>query len=439
VLRGAAEVEVRVEGFGRIRARGPVGDAETLRRTLAEQEAELAQRTRGFGTGDLAELRRREALAARLDDAIAAAESDIEEVLNGATPDDLTRALATHVARRRSILENHPEWADAPPDADAADEEARRARDAWLADVAGAEQALDLARRERTAAREELVAAAASLAAAEAELVAAGEELEEQRRADGHEDEARRDLRDRAAVEHRAADAGAAATRKRLEELGGDPTPRRDRLREKVRGTDDRLRELELEASGLKVKLAGMVGARSPRRDLALTDEAIATAERRIAREERRMAAARLLVDVYREEERAVLDGLAAPVQRQAGEHLRRMAGERLGELLLGDGLCPSRVRPRGVRSGVEPGIGELSAGEREQVHFAVRLALARNLAGDERRLVVLDDILAHTDEVRHGRVLEILEELSGRLQMVILTCHPERYELPDMKRFKLG
>jgi uncharacterized protein YhaN len=49
-------------------------------------------------------------------------------------------------------------------------------------------------------------------------------------------------------------------------------------------------------------------------------------------------------------------------------------------------------------------------------------------LAKEERQLVVLDDVLAATDAGRLARVMTILEEAAQRLQVLILTCHPERY-----------
>ena len=48
--------------------------------------------------------------------------------------------------------------------------------------------------------------------------------------------------------------------------------------------------------------------------------------------------------------------------------------------------------------------------------------------AGADRRFLVLDDILTATDTGRLARVLSILEEAAQRLQLFILTCHPERY-----------
>jgi uncharacterized protein YhaN len=70
----------------------------------------------------------------------------------------------------------------------------------------------------------------------------------------------------------------------------------------------------------------------------------------------------------------------------------------------------------------------DLSGGETEQIHLAVRLALAEVLTGNDRRFLVLDDILTATDTGRLARILSILEEAAQRLQLFILTCHPERY-----------
>ena len=39
-----------------------------------------------------------------------------------------------------------------------------------------------------------------------------------------------------------------------------------------------------------------------------------------------------------------------------------------------------------------------------------------------------MDDVLTATDAGRLARVLSVLEESSQRLQIMILTCHPERY-----------
>jgi uncharacterized protein YhaN len=64
---------------------------------------------------------------------------------------------------------------------------------------------------------------------------------------------------------------------------------------------------------------------------------------------------------------------------------------------------------------------------------------LGQVLAKDERQLVVLDDVLNATDTGRLARVLTLLQDSADRLQIVILTCHPERYRgLEEAKFFEL-
>ena len=69
-----------------------------------------------------------------------------------------------------------------------------------------------------------------------------------------------------------------------------------------------------------------------------------------------------------------------------------------------------------------------LSGGEQEQLFLIIRLALGQVLAREERQLVVFDDVLNATDTGRLARVLALLEECADQLQIIILTCHPQRY-----------
>lgn len=52
----------------------------------------------------------------------------------------------------------------------------------------------------------------------------------------------------------------------------------------------------------------------------------------------------------------------------------------------------------------------------------------------------MFDDVLGVTDAGRLARVMTILEEAAQRLQILILTCHPERYGgLEEAKFLDLG
>ncbi|MFQ3578174.1 MAG: hypothetical protein SNJ52_04085, partial [Verrucomicrobiia bacterium] len=57
-------------------------------------------------------------------------------------------------------------------------------------------------------------------------------------------------------------------------------------------------------------------------------------------------------------------------------------------------------------------------------------LAIARVLAQEERQCFALDDALTATDSARFARMLQCLQESADSLQILIFTCHPERFAL---------
>jgi len=83
----------------------------------------------------------------------------------------------------------------------------------------------------------------------------------------------------------------------------------------------------------------------------------------------------------------------------------------------------------RFARPGVgEDSFGTLSGGESEQFGLVVRLALAQVLSERQSLPVMIDDGLVHTDDQRMQRLLDILASAGRSLQLIICTCHPERY-----------
>ena len=152
----------------------------------------------------------------------------------------------------------------------------------------------------------------------------------------------------------------------------------------------------------------------------------MARLKREIASEELRLAAIRLLRTTVEDSRNAALAAVAAPVELAATRTLQRIAGNRLGRVQLGEAFEPTQVLPEVTDLPVS--IENTSGGEREQIYLATRLALADVLTKGEHQLVVLDDVLVATDAGRLARVMRILEEAGQRLQVLILTCHPERY-----------
>src|SRR5690606_29977588 len=113
--------------------------------------------------------------------------------------------------------------------------------------------------------------------------------------------------------------------------------------------------------------------------------------------------------------------------------YFARVSGHTARDVQFDAELMPASISEREAR-GISP--EALSTGAQEQMHILTRLALARYLAQTEgRMLFVLDDMPVHTDPLRHQRFLNILEEAAEDLQIIILTCHGERFRGLNMGR----
>ncbi len=101
---------------------------------------------------------------------------------------------------------------------------------------------------------------------------------------------------------------------------------------------------------------------------------------------------------------------------------LEAVGGEtrRYGSLVL-----ESDASTRGaVVDGEVRGLEALSMGTREQLAMLLRLTLAERL----RSFLLLDDHLTHTDSERARVLGELHREVAERTQLIVFTCHPERY-----------
>lgn len=80
-------------------------------------------------------------------------------------------------------------------------------------------------------------------------------------------------------------------------------------------------------------------------------------------------------------------------------------------------------------RNGIEEEFKDLSGGAREQLALVVRIALAKVFARQRLGLpLVLDDVLGWTDDRRLRGMLNVLEQTSRDMQVILLTCHPGRF-----------
>ncbi len=431
-VKGSPEVVVDLPGIARLRARGPAGSIAEIRIEREKAERKLKTLTEAFGTTDLEALDALQDKATRLDERLSAAQTQIDTLVAGETVEQIETERATLAAVISGIVSDYPDWHDAAPDAEALRALADADKRVFLAALDTAEAARDAAQSALNAASQQRGMVEMRIEEADRRERSLGAKLAELANDGKSEGERENELKG-ISLAWEAARAGLEQIAAKLGECGDDPGIAVTTLEKQLQAADDtatKALEQEKSEEGRLMHAA----AQGPYSALARAEEEVARLKREIASEELRLAAIRLLRTTVEESRNAALAAVAAPVEVAATRTLQRIAGNRLGRVQLGEAFEPTQMMPGSAD--VPVSIENMSGGEREQIYLATRLALADVLAKGERQLVVLDDVLVATDAGRLARVMRILEEAAQRLQVLILTCHPERYRGMDGAHF---
>ena len=431
-IQGSPEVIADLARLARVRAWGPVGSVAEHREARTSAESKLKELTEPFGTPDLEALESLSQRAAELDAGMAEVEARLQALLAGRTPDELLQERHVLQASLGSLLEGYPDWEWSAPDAEALRVNAEETKGDFISTVEGAEAAWEKAERARTAVSgqqetlsrrlEDTGRQAASFRARLTELTDDGKTLDE-----------RQAELDRLTMAWEAARARLAEIESRLAKYEDDPVAAVGVLEAQLEAANQessRAREQEVRE---EARLEGL-SAQGVYSAFALAEENVAQLEEEVRREALRVEAIQLLHETLSICRTEALTAVAGPVEAVATRTLQRIAGRRLGRIQFGAGFEPSRVLPEWMGETVS--LDNLSGGEQEQLYLATRLALAEVLGKDERQLVVLDDVLTATDSGRLARVMTVLEEAAEKLQILVLTCHPERYRGLRKARF---
>ena len=429
---GSPEVVVEVEGFGRIRAGGPSASAEEYRAVRDEAASRLARLAAPFGTQDMVRLEALRDEAQRLDGLIAEAATRLETMLAGRSRQALEQQLAAHQTVVAGVEQERPLWAQAPPDVAALDQHAEAVRVSVGDVVARAELELAAAERAHAAAQSQCAGLGGRLQEIDRH-VASSRERWQSLAADGKSDEQRQAERNQRELDWGAARAALAQIDEKLEAFPEDPSEEHARLQRQREAANQAAQEALAEEARMEGQLADRA-AEGPYSAAAAAEENEAALAAQHARERLRMDAIGLLRETYWQAKEQAIAGIVAPVEAAATRIIERIAGRRLGPIRLTSGFVPDEVRPQVAGAGVS--LKQASGGEREQIFLAARLALAEVIARRERQLVVLDDTLTATDAGRLARVMRVLEEAAQKLQILILTCHPERYRALEGAHF---
>ncbi len=156
-------------------------------------------------------------------------------------------------------------------------------------------------------------------------------------------------------------------------------------------------------------------------------EEQVASVRARMTGLRRRAQAARFLEALIRRRKAAAVRTVLAPLEKRLSATFAELTGEQHREVFLDESLAILGVgRSCDPRERVP--FESLSQGAKEQLLLCLRAAAAVELAATEPQTLILDDVLVNTDPIRQTRVLDFLVHLAQRVQVLVLTCHAERY-----------
>ncbi len=419
--KGCPEVIIKVQGFGRIAARGGEASVPELTDRHDKAKTEFERLLRPFHVSDMDALERLVEEGQRLDEKVNEAQTKLESLSEEEGAEGLREALARAEAEIETILKTQPAWRKTPPDPSVLTLQAKREDKAFVSAIDETEDARDKAISGRDVYLNRLTGSKASLSALGQSVRDARGRLSRMT-TDGRTMPERAKALESAALESGKAEAAMKALASALQSFGEDPRKGLVILERQLQAAGEAERKAMTDSKIAEGQLLGLM-ERGTYTELAVCEERCRDLEETRAREVARAEALRLLkntLDTCRAEAVAAVVG---PVQTLASSNFQRIAGGGFG-VSLGATFGPTGLRSETATLELE----ETSGGEQEQVHLSTRLALAEVLSGGARQLVVLDDILTATDSGRIARALNLLQELSERLQVVVLTCHPERY-----------
>ena len=423
-ITGSPDVVVDVKDVARLRVTGPRGEIQSQRVEWDAANQQIVTLTRPYGSVDIDQLETMAERAAELDRQVRESTKELETLAGSRELADLKQQLVEKKAVEAGYLQSHPDWTSERPDFTGMMRVVSDLREAHGKKIA---EAHDLYAKTQ-----------AEYATAEEQVKSLGDRIDEARKQVRQLDMALVGLTEnglsvaerQAALQGILMDREAAHSRLKalegkLEEYNEDPLTALEKFERQLDGVREdvrRARDEEMTAAGTLATLA----AEGPYSAFAAADEHVNQLKEDMRREEMRVEAIRLLHETVTRCRSEAVAAVTEPVETGASRILERITGRRLSRIKVADSFEPTEIQTGAEEVAV--GLENLSGGETEQLYLATRLALAEVLASKERQLVVMDDVLTATDAGRLTRVLSVLEDSAQRLQILILTCHPERY-----------
>ncbi len=197
----------------------------------------------------------------------------------------------------------------------------------------------------------------------------------------------------------------------------------RERTQEVLSNLKQQISKEQQQAHDIKIELR-MIGQTGLGETLEEKRSEFTQAEQRLERKEKDASAWRLLKETLEEAERGAKETFIAPVKERLQPYMRYVLPH-TSLNLNADSLAIDSLQ----RDGQEEPFQALSMGTREQIAVLARLALAEILLEDNKPVaIILDDPLVNSDDRRFKLMTAALRNAAKKMQILILTCHEQRY-----------
>ncbi len=174
--------------------------------------------------------------------------------------------------------------------------------------------------------------------------------------------------------------------------------------------------------------------ARAPDRSVEEIKKNLAEAEEKFEAEKRRgLAIARIkktMEDLLKEMDRRTYEGL----EKEVAEFVQKMTAGRYENVTM-DGSTPRGFQRK---DGIEMPYDYLSAGTRDVLGMALRLAITKKFLEEKEGFVVMDDPLVDLDPNRQSLAANAINNFAEDKQIIIFTCHPSHSKLLGGNRILL-
>lgn len=422
--RGNGQLKISLPGIARLTVSGPTGDATEWRARLEKRSAELNGLLALYGASAWQELSERAQQREVLSTERFSADADYRASLGDDTLAELGERARLLDAQHGEILTAEPSWATEPPDVPGLKDQIAASKTKQAQVQAEGMAKWQAAESRRAEAERTAASATAPREANEKTLTAVVAELATLE-SDG---KSMAERQDKLSARRRECESAEENLQKIDADLAALPADAPDRLEAVHSGINQLETAIQQAREAYKQDEAAARALlqQGPYTSLAIAEERVKQLEDDEAAETLRLEAIRRLKTAVEVAKAKVLAGISEPVEHRATAILERIAGRPFASIQLGDGMTLKSVRPEGCSEAAS--VEDMSSGEKEQIYFATRLALAEVLSDEERQILMLDDPLVNTDPERLQRILELIKESSHRLQFLILSCHPERY-----------